>query len=177
MCISFFFCCFGRNLSDLVLEGNPVALQKGYKHIISGFILSLKKLDGTCCKSGGYADGYSKRRGNGDAKDFDKTLSKSKSFTDNHPRSKSEQHDHDLSLTDSLGESIYLDGWGSNSNSNSNGNSRNCDIDLFAAPVRARSPVPWRNPPSMTPKGTSQSISFEIIIYRMDMINELVKNK
>ena len=148
----FYFCCFARNLSDLVLEGNAVALQKGYKQIVSGFILSLKKLDGTSCKSGGYADGYSKRSSNCDAKDFDKTLSKSKSFTDNHTRSKSEHHYHDLSLTDSLGESIYLDGWGSNSNSNS----RNDDMDLFAAPVRARSPVPWRNPPSMTPKGTSR---------------------
>jgi hypothetical protein len=137
------FISFDRNLSDLVLEGNPVALQKGYRNIISGFILSLKKLDGERCKSVGYADGYSKRRNNNDAIDFDKALSKGKSSPDTHTRSKPEHND--LSLADSLGESIYLDGFSSNS--------RNGDIDLFA-PVRARSPMPWRNPPSMPPRGT-----------------------
>ena len=133
---------------------------------MSGFILSLKKLDGERCKSGGYADGYSKRRSAGDAIDFDKTLSKSKSFTDNQTRLKPE-HSY-LSLTDSLGESIYLDGWGSNP--------KNGDIDLFA-PVRARSPVPWRNPPSMPPRGSKDANVFFITICWRDMLDKMVKNK
>lgn len=140
------FICSARNLSDLVLEGNPVALQKGYRNIISGLILSLKKLDGERCKMVGYADGYSKRRNNNDALDFDKALSKGKSSPDSHTRSKPEHNN--LSLTDSLGESIYLDGFSSNP--------RNGDIDLFV-PVRARSPMPWRNPPSMPPRGTKHA--------------------
>ena len=32
-------------LSDLVLEGNPLALEKNYKSVVRGFVLSLKKLD------------------------------------------------------------------------------------------------------------------------------------
>lgn len=143
---SLYFFFFARNLSDLVLEGNPVALQKGYRNIISGFILSLKKLDGERCKSVGYADGYSKRRNNNDALDFDKALSKGKASPDSHTRAKPEHND--LSLADSLGESIYLDGFSSNS--------RNGDIDPLA-PVRARSPMPWRNPPSMPPRGAKHA--------------------
>lgn len=155
------FVSFARNLSDLVLQGNPVALQKGYKNIISGFILSLKKLDGERCKSVGYADGYSKRRINNDAIDFDKALSKSKSSPDSHTRSKPEHNN--LSLMDSLGESIYLDGFSSSS--------RNGDVDLFA-PVRARSPMPWRNPPSMPPRGTKHA---NVLPFYYHMLIEMVK--
>ena len=128
---------------DLVLEGNPLALLRNYKVIVKGFVLSLQKLDGERCKNlvknGGasYADGY-KRRNTADMSDCDSKITKSSLSID------TQSVKNDCSMYDANGESIYIDGWSSNTT--------NGEIDL-CVPARTRSPVPWRNPPSLLPRG------------------------
>lgn len=111
---------------------------KNYKTLVLGFVLTLKKLDGNLCKnrikndrnsSSNYADGYSDRRSTIDMSDFDDTISR---------------NNNDLKFRNK-NESIYIDGW---SSSSTNGN------DSYS-PVTVRSPVPWRNPPNLLPRGNS----------------------
>lgn len=136
-----------RNLLDLVLEGNPIALLKNYKTIVLGFVLSLKKLDGERCKgtkSDGatYADTYSYRRNTSDMTEFDSKIGRSNSAVHS-PRGRHfEVSDSNTSGT--TGESIFVDGWCSNTTYEPS--------DPFA-PARTRSPLPWRNPPSVVPRG------------------------
>jgi len=124
-------------LSDLVLKGNPICDSKNYKTLVLGFVLSLKKLDGKLCKnrikndkkagSSNYRDGYLDRRSSGDMSSFDDAISKN----------------NNLERSRRLGdESIYIDGW---SSASTNGN------DSYS-PVTVRSPVPWRNPPTLLPR-------------------------
>lgn len=145
LCHNDCFCFTLRSLLDLVLEGNPLALLKNYKVIVKGFVPSLQKLDGERCKNlvkngtAGYADGY-KRRQTADMSDCDSKMTKSSLSID------TQSVKNDCSMYDANGESIYIDGWSSNTT--------NGEIDI-SVPARARSPVPWRNPPSLLPRGKS----------------------
>lgn len=111
--------------------------------IVKGFVLSLQKLDGERCKnlvkSGdvSYTDGY-KRRHTTDLSDCESKITKSSLSID------TQSVKNDCSMYDAAGESIYIDGWSSNT--------INGEIDL-CVPARTRSPVPWRNPPSLLPRG------------------------
>ena len=199
-------CC--SMLSDLVLQGNPISVQKNYKMTVRGFVLSLKRLDGlpirTQSVTGGYADSYTARRITCDMSAFDDKIARNNSqdvsratrtvkspntnsysnnnsnnsfngnssnnnnnnssssnnhlnnmrspninntsmrSVNNNDTSSSGNNRNNTSMSTSNGESIYIDGWSSNST--------NGDTNPFA-PHSIRSPVPWRNPPCLLPRG------------------------
>ena len=144
-------------LSDLVLEGNPLALEKNYKSVVRGFVLSLKKLDGQPCKSGinnasgSYADGYSKKQMANETIEFEGQKNKTSSpINRKNALIKSTNNDENNNninnqrLLSNNEETIYIDGWSSNLTIG--------DTSPFIA-IQMKSPVPWRNPPSITPRG------------------------
>ena len=56
---------------------------------------------------------------------------------------------------------IYIDGWTNESTTGTNTNTG--EYNPFAA-VEYRSPVPWRNPPSLTPRGMEKNTCFFLLI-------------
>ena len=154
-------------LSDLVLEGNPLALEKNYKSVVRGFVLSLKKLDGKPYNNGyknandSYADGYNRKQILNESMEGQDKKSKLKSpKNEKNIMSASVNNNYEQSKLSNNEETICIDGWSSNLTIG--------DTSPFTT-IQMRSPVPWRNPPSITPRGIRNMIVKEI-----NPVNEIV---
>ena len=138
-------------LSDLVLEGNPLALEKNYKSVVRGFVLSLKKLDGKPCNNGlnitngSYADSYNRKQIlNVTVEGQDKKLKQKSPQNQKSILCTSFHDNNNQSALSNNEETVCIDGWSSNLTIG--------DTGPFTT-IQMRSPVPWRNPPSITPRG------------------------